>query len=108
MAKFHQTENPLYKALVKQYESEIASAVATLIVYFDNPTGAHLKEMDEKSGASLKLTILNPEGRIWTLVAGGGASVVYADTVADLGYVQELANYGEYSGNPSRTARTCP
>ena len=67
------------------------------------PEEKYIKEMDEKSGASLKLTILNPEGRIWTLVAGGGASVVYADTVADLGWVKELANYGEYSGNPSRT-----
>ncbi len=68
-----------------------------------SPEEKYIKEMDEKSGASLKLTILNPKGRIWTLVAGGGASVVYADTVADLGAVKELANYGEYSGNPSRT-----
>jgi ATP-citrate lyase beta-subunit len=66
------------------------------------PEEKYIKEMDEKSGASLKLTILNPKGRVWTLVAGGGASVVYADTIADLGYVKELANYGEYSGNPSR------
>jgi ATP citrate (pro-S)-lyase len=34
-------------------------------------------------------------------VAGGGASVVYADTISDLGYSHELANYGEYSGAPS-------
>jgi ATP-citrate lyase beta-subunit len=61
----------------------------------------YIKEMDEKSGASLKLTILNPKGRVWTMVAGGGASVIYADTIVDLGYGQELANYGEYSGNPS-------
>jgi ATP-citrate lyase beta-subunit len=60
-----------------------------------------IKELDEKSGASLKLTVLNPKGRIWTLVAGGGASVVYTDTVFDLGFKDELANYGEYSGNPS-------
>lgn len=60
-----------------------------------------IKEMDEKSGASLKLTVLNPRGRIWTMVAGGGASVVYTDTVFDLGFKDELANYGEYSGNPS-------
>ncbi|MFT5171187.1 MAG: ATP-citrate lyase beta-subunit, partial [Candidatus Marinamargulisbacteria bacterium] len=53
------------------------------------------------SGASLKLTILNPKGRLWTLVAGGGASVVYADTIADSWGASELANYGEYSGNPS-------
>jgi len=35
------------------------------------------------------------------MVAGGGASVIYADTVSDLGYSKELANYGEYSGDPS-------
>jgi ATP-citrate lyase beta-subunit len=61
----------------------------------------YIKAMDEKSGASLKLTVLNPEGRVWTLVAGGGASVVYTDTIVDLGHGAELANYGEYSGNPS-------
>ncbi len=61
----------------------------------------YVKEMDEKSGASLKLTLLNPRGRIWTLVAGGGASVVYTDTIVDLGHGAELANYGEYSGNPT-------
>jgi hypothetical protein len=33
--------------------------------------------LDSKSGASLKLTILNKSGRIWTMVAGGGASVIY-------------------------------
>jgi ATP-citrate lyase beta-subunit len=61
----------------------------------------YIKAMDEKSGASLKLTLLNPRGRIWTLIAGGGASVVYTDTIVDLGHGTELANYGEYSGNPS-------
>lgn len=60
-----------------------------------------ITSLDDKSGASLKLTILNPEGRIWTMVAGGGASVIYADTVSDLGFGSELANYGEYSGNPT-------
>lgn len=28
-------------------------------------------ELDEATGASLKLSILNPRGRIWTMVAGG-------------------------------------
>jgi len=65
------------------------------------PEEKYIKELDEKSGASLKLTILNPKGRVWTMVAGGGASVIYADTIVDLGYGKELANYGEYSGNPS-------
>lgn len=61
-----------------------------------------IKELDEKTGASLKLTILNREGNVWTMVAGGGASVIYTDTIADLGFSEELGNYGEYSGNPSQ------
>ncbi|MHA1409781.1 MAG: ATP citrate lyase citrate-binding domain-containing protein [Candidatus Odinarchaeia archaeon] len=65
------------------------------------PEEKYIRSLDEKTGASLKLTILNPKGRIWTMVAGGGASVIYADTVIDLGYGAELANYGEYSGNPN-------
>jgi len=65
------------------------------------PEEALIRDMDAKTGASLKLTILNEKGRVWTMVAGGGASVVYADTVADYGWSHELANYGEYSGAPS-------
>ena len=52
------------------------------------------------------------------MVAGGGASVIYryvipnryfhrrilaicSDTICDMGFAAELANYGEYSGAPS-------
>jgi ATP-citrate lyase beta-subunit len=67
-----------------------------------SPEEKLVADADAKSGASLKLTILNPLGRIWTMVAGGGASVVYADTIADLSDdISELANYGEYSGGPT-------
>ncbi|OMH83136.1 ATP-citrate synthase, partial [Zancudomyces culisetae] len=65
------------------------------------PEEAYVQELDSKTGASLKLTILNPKGRVWTMVAGGGASVVYADAIAAYGCAAELANYGEYSGAPS-------
>ena len=65
------------------------------------PEEAFIKRLDQGSGSSLKLTILNQYGRIWTMVAGGGASVVYADTISDLGFGEELANYGEYSGAPT-------
>lgn len=61
----------------------------------------YVAELDKRTGASLKLTLLNPQGRVWNLVAGGGASVIYADTVVDLGFAEELAMYGEYSGDPS-------
>ena len=52
MAQNHQAENPLYKALIKQYESDIASAYATLTIYFDSAVGIgehpqHLEEMDK-------------------------------------------------------------
>lgn len=64
---------------------------------------AYIAELDAKTGASLKLTVLNSKGRVWTLVAGGGASVVYADAIASCGFANELANYGEYSGAPTET-----
>ena len=35
------------------------------------------------------------------MVAGGGASVIYSDTICDLGGSEDLANYGEYSGAPN-------
>ncbi|TPX31808.1 hypothetical protein SmJEL517_g04947 [Synchytrium microbalum] len=62
---------------------------------------AYIADLDAKTGASLKLTVLNASGRVWTMVAGGGASVVYADAIANLGWADEIANYGEYSGAPS-------
>ncbi len=34
-----------------------------------SPEEKAIAEADAKSGASLKLTILNPFGRIWTMVA---------------------------------------
>ncbi len=66
-----------------------------------------IQKIDADSGASLKLTILNPEGLVWTLVAGGGASVVYADSIANVWGASEIANYGEYSGNPSKEETYC-
>jgi ATP citrate (pro-S)-lyase len=62
---------------------------------------AYIQKLDASTGASLKLTVLNAEGRVWTMVAGGGASVVYSDAIAAHGFADELANYGEYSGAPT-------
>ncbi len=66
-----------------------------------SPEVLAVEEADAKTGASLKLTLLKPDARIWTMVAGGGASVVYADTIADMAGIEDLANYGEYSGGPT-------
>jgi hypothetical protein len=68
MAKNHQTENALFKALTKKYEADIAAAYATLLVYFDNAVGIgehpqHLEEMDKLvsviEAAESKLSALN-------------------------------------------------
>jgi len=67
------------------------------------PEEEYIRDLDSKTGSSLKLTVLKKNARVWTMVAGGGASVIYADTVVDLGFGEELANYGEYSGDPSET-----
>lgn len=61
----------------------------------------YIQELDAKTGASLKLTVLNESGSIWTMIAGGGASVVYTDAIVAAGCAPDLANYGEYSGAPN-------
>ena len=49
MAKNHQADNPLFKALAKKYEAQIAEGYATLIVYFDNSVGIgeHPQQLEE-------------------------------------------------------------
>lgn len=62
----------------------------------------YIEKLDSETGASLKFRVLNPHGKIWLLTSGGGASVIIADTLGDLGYASEIGNYGECSGNPDR------
>ena len=64
-----------------------------------------VKHMDDNSPAALKLTVINPNGSLWLLLSGGGASITIADTVQSAGYGASLGNYGEYSGGPT-TAET--
>lgn len=61
----------------------------------------NVETLARRSQASLKLDVLNPNGSIFMLLSGGGASIVLADEVCNLGCGRELANYGEYSGNPN-------
>lgn len=60
-----------------------------------------IQELDEKSPASFKLDIMNKNGAIFLLLSGGGASIVVADEIHLKGYGEQIANYGEYSGNPT-------
>ncbi|GAC1370422.1 MAG: ATP citrate lyase citrate-binding domain-containing protein [Candidatus Saccharimonadales bacterium] len=60
-----------------------------------------VERLAAQSQASFRLAVLNPQGSIFMLLSGGGASVLLADEVFNQGYGQELGNYGEYSGNPN-------
>lgn len=60
-----------------------------------------VKGLDANSPASFNLNVLNKDGSVFLLLSGGGASVVVADEVYNRGFGAQLANYGEYSGNPN-------
>jgi len=64
MAKNHQTENPLFKALLRQSEADIATAFASLVIQFDNPStdGSIIKGMQHQLDV-----IATAEKRIETL-----------------------------------------
>lgn len=60
-----------------------------------------VRKLESDSPASFSLEVINPDGAIFLLLSGGGASVVVADEFFNLGKGYMLANYGEYSGNPN-------
>lgn len=65
------------------------------------PQEVFVQELADKSQAAFNLSVLNRNGSMFLLLSGGGASVVIADELYDLGKGLEIANYGEYSGNPN-------
>jgi ATP-citrate lyase beta-subunit len=77
---------------------------ADLISYrAKTPQEDAVDELAQNSPSSFKLEVINPDGGIYLLLSGGGASIVVADLIYTLGYGKELANYGEYSGNPNES-----
>lgn len=110
--------NPLVVENGKYYFLDIAAEVDSSAEFFvhtawtlddirtggmQKKTGAEVEidRLSQKSQASFKLDVLNPNGSIFMLLSGGGASIVLADEVYNLGFGEQLANYGEYSGNPN-------
>lgn len=82
--------------------SSLASSHLTPVIsHTQSQVEKSIAVLDSSTPASLKFKLINPQGKIWMLLSGGGASLVLADEVADLGLGKELANYGEYSGAPS-------
>ncbi|HVZ12596.1 MAG TPA: ATP citrate lyase citrate-binding domain-containing protein [Patescibacteria group bacterium] len=108
--------NPLVISFKTPFMLDIASEVDSAAEFFVDNWSSHdirsakldkteeeknIAKVAEKSSSSLTLTVLNPNGSIFMLLSGGGVSVMLADEVQSLGYGGELANYGEYSGNPT-------
>ncbi len=63
---------------------------------------ATVAALQKTTPASLKLTVLNPDASLFFLLSGGGGSIVIADEAALRGAGNEIGNYGEYSGGPTR------
>ncbi len=60
-----------------------------------------IEELNETSSSAFSYEILNPNGSIFLILQGGGASLVLADEIYDKGMGKEIGNFGEYSGNPN-------
>ncbi len=65
-------------------------------------TESVVAELNDGSPAAFSFRVLNPDGAIWLLLSGGGASITIADEAANRGKADLIGNYGEYSGGPTR------
>ncbi|MDR3570811.1 MAG: ATP citrate lyase citrate-binding domain-containing protein [Candidatus Pacebacteria bacterium] len=63
---------------------------------------ARVEELQNTTPASLKLSVINPNGSLFFLLSGGGGSIVIADEAELEGAGKLIGNYGEYSGGPTR------
>jgi ATP-citrate lyase beta-subunit len=71
------------------------------IAHIQSPEEAAIEQLKRTSSASFSFTLINPDAPCWVLLSGGGASIVLADEIILQGEKGYLANYAEYSGNPS-------
>lgn len=62
----------------------------------------HVAALAATTPAALKLSVINPDGALFFLLSGGGGSIVIADEAQLEGVGHMIANYGEYSGGPTR------
>ena len=67
-----------------------------------HPAEARVAELAATTPASLKLSVINPDGALFFLLSGGGGSIVIADEAQLHGAGAQIGNYGEYSGGPTR------
>lgn len=67
-----------------------------------HPAESRVEALASTTPASLKLSVINPDGALFFLLSGGGGSIVIADEAQLLGAGGMIGNYGEYSGGPTR------
>ncbi len=67
-----------------------------------HPAEVRVEALAATTPASLKLSVINPDGALFFLLSGGGGSIVIADEAQLLGAGALIGNYGEYSGGPTR------
>ncbi len=66
------------------------------------PEEVMVQNLQRTTAASLKLSVINPDGALFFLLSGGGGSIVALDAVHAQGAGAQIGNYGEYSGGPTR------
>jgi ATP citrate (pro-S)-lyase len=87
-------------AIVSQ--SAAAAAAAQGQVQSQHPRHQQQQQQQSQQSAAgtatLRLTVINSKARVWFIAAGAGSAMICGDTLVDLGYGHELANFCEYSG----------
>ncbi len=86
----------------KQKENWHNLEIPNTFWFQENPREKFISKLDQETWASLKFKVLNPQAKIWTLLAGWWGSLVMTDSLGYLGFADEIWNYGELSGNPNR------
>lgn len=66
-----------------------------------NSAEMSVQALDAESAATFSLTVFDKDASVFTLLSGGGASLVVIDELVNNGAQATIANYGEYSGAPS-------
>ena len=86
----------------KQKENWNNVEIPNTFGFKENPRENYIAKLDQETWASLKFKVLNPDAKIWTLLAGGWGSLVMTDSLGSLWFADEIWNYWELSGNPNR------
>lgn len=73
-----------------------------IIKKVSSPQEKAVQKQAEITSAALTLKTLNKNGSILTLLSGGGASLVAMDALVGAGLQEDIINYSEYSGAPTR------